>query len=110
MGAFIIVLIVVVSVLLALIILVQNPKGGGLASGFQSTAQVGGVQRTTDFLEKATWYLGVALFVLCLVSARFYSTGPAVPNGPNTEEVIDSTEDSGDATLEELEDLGEPAE
>ena len=70
-----IVLIVVVCVLLALVILVQNPKGGGLAAGFQSAGAGSGVQRTTDFLEKATWYLGIALFVLCVVSARFYDTG-----------------------------------
>ena len=77
MGPFLIVLIVVVCVLLALVILVQNPKGGGLAAGFQSAGAGSGVKRTTDFLEKATWYLGIALFVLCVVSARFYDTGNA---------------------------------
>ncbi len=79
MGTFIIVLIVIVGILLGLVILVQNPKGGGLATGFQGATQIGGVQKTTDFLEKATWILGIALFVLCLVSAKFYSgTGVAV--------------------------------
>jgi preprotein translocase subunit SecG len=71
---FILILAVVVCLLLSLIILVQNPKGGGLASGFSGTASVGGVQKTADFLEKSTWYLVVALFVLCLVSARFSTT------------------------------------
>lgn len=95
MGAFLIVLIVVVSVLLALVILVQNPKGGGLAAGFQGAGQVGGVQRTTDFLEKATWYLGIALFVLCLVSARFYDTGSskAANSGDDTEQVDEAIDD-----------------
>jgi preprotein translocase subunit SecG len=74
MGSFIVVLIVIVCILLALVILVQNPKGGGLATGFQGASQIGGVQKTADFLEKSTWYLAIALFVLCLVSAKFYST------------------------------------
>jgi preprotein translocase subunit SecG len=79
MGTFIIILTVIVGVLLGLVILVQNPKGGGLATGFQGATQIGGVQKTTDFLEKATWYLGIALFLLCLVSAKYYSgTGVAV--------------------------------
>jgi preprotein translocase subunit SecG len=65
----IIVLIVIVGLLLALVVLMQNPKGGGLASGFQGATQIGGVQRTADFLEKATWYLAIALFILCLLSA-----------------------------------------
>jgi preprotein translocase subunit SecG len=77
MESFIILLIVIVCLLLGLIILVQNPKGGGLAVGFQGASQVGGVQRTTDFLEKATWYLGMALFVLCLVSSAWFNQGEA---------------------------------
>jgi|688.fasta_scaffold304346_2 preprotein translocase subunit SecG len=71
MGAFIIILIVIVGILLSLVILVQNPKGGGLASGFTGASQIGGVQKTADFLEKSTWYLTAALFVLCLAAAKF---------------------------------------
>jgi preprotein translocase subunit SecG len=74
MQTFIIVLIVLVALLLGVVVLIQNPKGGGLAVGFQGSTQIGGVQRTADFLEKATWVLAVALFVLCLVSASFYTT------------------------------------
>lgn len=55
--------------MLALIVLIQNPKGGGLDSSFQSANQIGGVKRTADFLEKSTWSLAIGLFVLCLVSA-----------------------------------------
>lgn len=66
---FIFVLIILVCVLLALIVLIQNPKGGGLDSSFQSVNQIGGVKRTADFLEKSTWTLAIVLFVLCLVSA-----------------------------------------
>lgn len=66
MQTFLIVLIVLVSVLLGLIVLVQNPKGGGLASGFAGSSNLMGVQRTGDFLEKGTWGLAIALMVFCL--------------------------------------------
>jgi preprotein translocase subunit SecG len=63
------IIILIISALLALIVLAQNPKGGGLAAGFTGAQQIGGVQRTADFLEKSTWTLATALMVLCLVSA-----------------------------------------
>lgn len=68
METFVIVLIVIVSVLLGLIILIQNPKGGGLATGFTGANQIGGVKRTTDFLEKATWSLAILLLVLSITA------------------------------------------
>lgn len=68
MGTFVIVLCIIVSVLLGLIILIQNPKGGGLATGFTGANQIGGVKRTTDFLEKATWSLAILLLVLSITS------------------------------------------
>ncbi|MFT5337024.1 MAG: preprotein translocase subunit SecG [Sphingobacteriales bacterium] len=74
MATLITVIIMVVCLLLALIILIQNPKGGGLAAEYGSAQQLGGVQKTTDFLEKATWTLGIALLVLSLVSSIFYSS------------------------------------
>ncbi len=58
------ILIVIASVLLTLLVLVQNSKGGGLAAGFSSSNQIMGVRKTTDFLEKATWILvGFVLFL-----------------------------------------------
>lgn len=62
MYVFITVLILVAALLLIGIVLIQNSKGGGLASGFSSSNQIMGVRKTTDFLEKATW--GLAGFVL----------------------------------------------
>ncbi len=56
---------------MALFVLIQNPKGGGLASGFTGGNQIGGVQKTADFLETGSWTLMVVLFVLCIVSASF---------------------------------------
>ena len=64
--------ILVVCFLLGAVILVQNPKGGGLATGFQGASQFGGVQKTSDFLVKATWTLTGALFVLCIAAGVFF--------------------------------------
>ena len=52
----------------ALVVLVQNSKGGGLASNFAGSNQYMGVRKTADFLEKATWTLAVALLLLSLAS------------------------------------------
>ena len=75
MYAFITILIVLVAFLIMVIVLVQNPKGGGLGAGFGGGGGGGGlgggVQNTTDFLEKATWVLAVALLCLSLVSNVF---------------------------------------
>ncbi|RZS99808.1 preprotein translocase subunit SecG [Aquimarina brevivitae] len=63
-------LIVIVSFLLIVVIMVQNPKGGGLSSSFGGGAgqQLGGVKKTTDFLDKSTWALATLLLVLILLS------------------------------------------
>lgn len=63
-------LIVVVAFLLVVVIMVQNPKGGGLSSSFGGggTQQLGGVQKTTDFLDKSTWTLATIMIVLILLS------------------------------------------
>jgi len=97
MASLIVILIVIVALLLALVVLVQNPKGGGLATGFQGATQVGGVQRTADFLEKATWSLGIALFVLCLISARWYTSSPVEAGGSEPA----ATEQSAEQPAEE---------
>ncbi|MBS4012336.1 MAG: preprotein translocase subunit SecG [Bacteroidetes bacterium] len=70
MGAYVLisVLVLITCVLLILIVLVQNSKGGGLASNFASNNQVMGVRKTTDFLEKSTWTLAVVLLLLSLLS------------------------------------------
>ena len=68
MYTFITVLIVITCVLIVLVVLVQSSKGGGLASGFASSAQVMGVRKTTDFLEKLTWGLAITLILLSMLS------------------------------------------
>ncbi|GAA4519890.1 preprotein translocase subunit SecG [Sphingobacterium thermophilum] len=66
MTTLFIVLIIIVCILLALFVLVQNPKGGGLSSGFSGGSSLMGVQRTSDFLEKGTWTLIILLIVFSL--------------------------------------------
>jgi len=64
------ILIVIVSFLLVVVVMVQNPKGGGLSSSFGGggTQQLGGVKKTTDFLDKSTWALATLLLALILAS------------------------------------------
>jgi preprotein translocase subunit SecG len=69
---FFVILIILACGILGLIILVQNPKGGGLAGnvgGFSN--QLMGVKQTTDVLEKGTWALAIVVALLCLFSAIF---------------------------------------
>lgn len=79
MGQFTIflVLIVLVSFLLVVVIMVQNPKGGGLSSSFGGggAQQLGGVKKTSDFLDKSTWALATMLLALILLS-NFAIGGP----------------------------------
>lgn len=76
MYVFLIVLFVLTSILMCLIVLVQNSKGGGLASGFASSNQIMGVRKTTDFLEKTTWILAAILVVLSVATAYVIKSEP----------------------------------
>ncbi len=69
------VLILIASIALVLLVIVQKSKGGGLASPFASTNNIMGVRKTTDVLEKATWWLFGIVAVLCVVSSHFLGTG-----------------------------------
>jgi preprotein translocase subunit SecG len=71
MYTIITVFLFVICILLTLIVLVQNSKGGGLASNFQASNQIMGVRKTNDFLEKTTWGLAIALFVLSIGATAF---------------------------------------
>lgn len=91
MTILFIILIVLASVILGLIVLVQNPKGGGLAgniAGFGN--QFMGVKQTTDVLEKGTWIFAGIIGALCLVSVFFISGGSG--SGANK---VDATPPSG---------------
>ena len=71
MGTYflLVILIVIASILMVGIVLIQESKGGGLASNFASYNQIGGVRKTTDFIEKATWGLAAFMVVASIVCA-----------------------------------------
>ena len=74
MYIFLTILIVIAAILITLLVLVQNSKGGGLAAGFASGNQVMGAPRTADFLEKATWTL-IAIIVVFSIAAAGFTKG-----------------------------------
>jgi preprotein translocase subunit SecG len=74
MGIILEIITIIVCVLLILIVLVQDSKGGGLSSSFGASNQILGVRKTTDFLEKATWVMAIALLILSLASSYFSSS------------------------------------
>lgn len=69
------VLVLVASVLITLIVLLQNGKGGGLASNFVAGNQTFGVRQTADILEKITWGLVAFIFVVSVVTVFTLNTG-----------------------------------
>ena len=73
------ILIAINCVLLMLVVLIQNPKGGGIDSTFggQSANQMFGAAKSTDFIEKLTWILAATLFILCIITAIIVSGGSA---------------------------------
>jgi preprotein translocase subunit SecG len=73
---------------LVVVIMVQNPKGGGLSSTLGGSTQMGGVQKTTDFLDKSTWTLATILIALIMLSSLSF-TGSL---SDNDSKIIDNTE------------------
>lgn len=94
MYYFLSILILVVCVLLGLIVLVQNSKGGGLAANFSASSQIMGVRRTNDFLEKATWTLAVALLVLCIAASLSISRGSSSGQSAIQEQIQNAVDPS----------------
>lgn len=90
MTVLFLILIIIACAVLSLIVLVQNPKGGGLAgnvAGFSN--QFMGVKQTNDVLEKGTWIFAAVIAVLCLVSTIFIPgsrTRRVEGNGTQTEQ------------------------
>lgn len=69
MYTLVAILTIIASILMILIVLVQNSKGGGLVSNFSSSNQIMGVRKTADFLEKATWTLAIAILILSILGS-----------------------------------------
>lgn len=78
------ILIFIACILMVLVVLVQNSKGGGLASNFSSSNQFMGVRKTADFLEKTTWTLAIVILLLSLVSVF------AIPRTSNEDKTVDT--------------------
>ena len=87
------ILILITCALLLLVILVQNPKGGGLSSTFGDGNQIMGVKKTSDFLEKSTWTLALALVALTLLSNFAINRSSVQDQSDILEQVEDSAED-----------------
>jgi preprotein translocase subunit SecG len=75
MLSLLVIIIAIISLFLILIIMVQNPKGGGLNSAFGGTAEaqkIMGASRSTDILERTTWILGASLLLLTLLAGIIF--------------------------------------
>lgn len=83
MYTLFVILIVLAALLMIGIVLIQESKGGGLSSNFSSSNQIMGVRKTTDFIEKATWGLAIAMVVLSIVCAY------VAPTATTSESVIE---------------------
>ena len=83
---FLIILIVIAAILMVGIVLIQESKGGGLASSFASYNQIGGVRKTTDFIEKTTWGLAAFMVVVSIICAY------VAPRDQHENSVIDNIE------------------
>jgi len=85
MYTLITILIIVACAVLMLVVLIQNPKGGGLGQTFGGFSnQILGVQRTTDFLEKSTWVLIGAIGLLSLSTMMFMGKPTNTQTGPKS--------------------------
>ena len=99
MYLILVILAVVVCVLLGAIVLIQNPKGGGLTSNFSSSSQLMGVQKTGDFLEKGTWILAISLMVLSLAINISVKGGSTAKQGGVSQETQETAEKAGKQTV-----------
>ena len=76
MITFFLILIIVASVGLVFMVLIQNPKGGGLNANVGGlTNNFMGVKQTTDVLEKGTWVFAAVIAILAITSTVFLKGG-----------------------------------
>ncbi len=84
-------IILVVCVLLVLVVLVQNSKGGGLAPNFSGAGNLIGARQTTNVVEKATWTMAAVLGVLCIVAVAVMPRGERASSESQIQEQLDRT-------------------
>lgn len=81
MYVFITIVIIIIGILLGLIVLIQNPKGGGLSGSFGGVGQqLLGARRSSDIIEKLTWGFAGGLLLLCILSTAFISKPTTTTN------------------------------
>lgn len=98
MYLVLIIITIIICLLLGFIVLIQNPKGGGLSSNFSSSSQLMGVQKTGDFLEKGTWVLAIGIMVLSLAINVSVKGGAQKSDDPATNELIKKVSKPGVST------------
>lgn len=108
MYIFLTVVIVLAAILVTLFVLVQNSKGGGLASGFASGNQVMGAPKTADFLEKTTWGL-IAVVALLSVFAVGAHKSDVAATAEESQVMEQATEAAGALQQTAAEAFGEEA-
>lgn len=70
------ILIILACLGLGFMVLIQNPKGGGLNANVGGvTNNFMGVKQTTDVLEKGTWIFAALIAVLAMTSSVFLKSG-----------------------------------
>jgi len=90
------ILIIIISVLLVLVVIIQNSKGGGLDSNIASQNQSFGAKKTTEIVEKVTWYLIGALAILCIISTKSVSSGNTDLDAGDVNDPIEQQDDLGE--------------
>ena len=101
MTTIIIPLVLVVAVFLVLVILTQNSKGGGLTGEMSGAASHMGARSATDFIEKATWGLLTAFFVLSI--AANLATSPATTEEDALDDLLPAAESVEQPAMQEVE-------
>ncbi len=99
MTILFLILIIIASIVLSLIVLVQNPKGGGLAgsmAGFSN--QFMGVKQTNDVLERGTWIFAAIIGLLCIISSVFIPDSRPTRIPPTTQQPVQNTAPSAPVT------------
>lgn len=92
------IIIVIASILLVGVVFIQNPKGGGLSSDFGAAQQIGGVQKTNDFIDKTTWGLAGLVAALSIVLTIRFSTTEVAPQTEEGDQTEAPAETGGQST------------
>ncbi len=90
MFSLIIIIGAIAGILLIGIVLIQNPKGGGLASNFSSANNIFGVQKSSDGVEKGTWLFAAIILVVSLMSSYYNGSESKSTGDSKTRELMDA--------------------